>query len=147
MLLSLKSNIVNCSLNNLLCYFSRKCWLFWDRSQNILIFSKGCSTTLSESYSSNKKKSSYIQARIRGGTAGPPPLPKKKKKEGRKGKERKEKEKGKEKRDIKKLRRHNLFFCAYRGLHWPMGGAGGSRPNKRRGNIIEKYAVFMHQKL
>ena len=40
-----------------------------------------------------------------------------KKKEGRKGKERKEKERGKRKRDIKKLRCHNLFFCAYIGLH------------------------------
>ena len=36
--------------------------------------------------------------------------------EGRKGKERKEK-RGKRRRDIKKLRCHNLFFCAYIGLH------------------------------
>ena len=92
------------------------------------------------------------QARIHGGGGGarraraPPPPPKKKKRGERERKEKKKK-RGKRKRDIKKLRCHNLFFCAYIGLHWPMGGgAGGSRPNKRRGNI-EKYAVFMHQKL
>ena len=74
----------------------------------------------------------------RGGPGGPgPPSSAKKKKEGRKGKERKEKEKGKEKERQKKVRCHNLFFCAYIGLHWPMGGAGGSRPNKRRGNILK----------
>ena len=59
-----------------------------------------------------------------GGAGGPgPPPPPPKKKEGRKGKERKEKKKkrGKRKRDIKKLRCHNLFFCAYIGLHWTGG--------------------------
>ena len=88
----------------------------------------------------------FDQARSRGAWQ---PLPKKKKKRGEKGKGKKKK-RGKRKRNIKKLSRHNLFFCAYRpiiGLHWPMGvGVGGSRPNKRRGNI-RKYAVFMHQKL
>ena len=40
--------------------------------------------------------------------------------------------------------RPNLFFCAYIGLHWPMGvGAGGSRPSKQMENI-RKYVVFMH---
>ena len=91
------------------------------------------------------------QARIQGGgpaCPGPPPLLRQKKKKKRGERERKEKKKkrGKRKRDIKKLRCHNLFVCAYIGLHWPMGGAGGSRHNKRMGNI-EKHAVFMHQKL
>ena len=65
------------------------------------------------------------QARIQGGPSSA------RKKRGEKGKGKK---RGKRKRDIKKLRCHNLFFCAYIGLQWPMG-AGGSRPSKRRGNI------------
>ena len=52
----------------------------------------------------------------------PPPKKKKEKKRKRKRKERKEekrkeKERRKGKRDIKKLNRHNLFFCAYKDLH------------------------------
>ena len=73
-----------------------------------------------------------------GGPSPPPPPPKKK--GGERERKEKKKKRGKRKRDIKKLRCHNLFFCAYRpiGLHWPImgGGAGGSRPNKRRGNIV-----------
>ena len=30
-----------------MCYFSRRCWFFWDRAQNMLIWSLGCSTPLS----------------------------------------------------------------------------------------------------
>ena len=29
-----------------ICYFSNKCWQFWDRAQNMLIFSLGCSYPL-----------------------------------------------------------------------------------------------------
>ena len=59
----------------------------------------------------------------------PPSSAKKKKKKKRRERERKEKKKkrGKRKRDIKKLRCHNLFFCAYIGLHWP-GGQGAPVP-------------------
>ena len=81
-----------------------------------------------------KMKDCYVQARIQGGGAGGPgpPLLRQKKKRGEKGKGKKRKrgkgKRGKRKRDIKKLRCHNLFFCAYIGLHWPMGGGRGLLP-------------------
>ena len=55
----------------------------------------------------------------RPGVPGPPPPPpkKKKKKGGERERKEKKKKRGKRKRDIKKLRCHNLFFCAYIGLH------------------------------
>ena len=61
---------------------------------------------------------------------GPPPSSAKKKKRGERERKEKKKKRGKRKRkrDIKKLRCHNLFFCAYIGLHWPMGGQEASAP-------------------
>ena len=31
-----------------ICYCSRRCWLFWDRAQNMLIFGRRCSNPLRE---------------------------------------------------------------------------------------------------
>ena len=59
------------------------------------------------------------QARIQGGGGpagpGPPPPPPPKKKRGEKGKGKKRKRKGERERET--FRCHNLFFCAYIGLH------------------------------
>ena len=56
-----------------------------------------------------------------------PPSSAKKKKRGERERKEKKKKRGKRKRDIK-LRCHNLFFCAYIDLHWPMGGQGAPTP-------------------
>ena len=94
---------------------------------------------------SNQINLELIQTRIHaGGPAGlpPPPGPVKK---GEKGKGKERKEKGKRRNDTKKLSRHNRFFRAYIGLHWPMGVGAGSPVPINKGEIW-KNNEFMHQK-
>ena len=40
-----------------ICYFSR-CWLYWDRAQNMLIWGRRCSTPLKEKEKSKSSKTS-----------------------------------------------------------------------------------------
>ena len=56
-----------------------------------------------------------IHGAVPGADPGGPGPPKKKR--GERERKEKKKKRGKRKRDIKKLRCHNLFFCAYIGLH------------------------------
>ena len=71
----------------------------------------------------SRPKTGAVHLTRRGSRGGRGPLLHQKKRGERERKEKKKK-RGKRKRDIKKLRCHNLFFCAYIGLHWPMGGRG-----------------------
>ena len=82
-----------------------------------------------------KKVNKYQQAQIQGGRRARLPPPPQKKGGERERKVKKRKGERERERYKKKLSRHNLFFHAYIGLHWPIGvGAGGFRPNKRKWN-------------